>query len=103
MAMKLSVRALMITSALLSGGCLLMLGLFHLASPSYGVGFLQLVSSVYPGFHASRTFSDVLVGTVYALVDGAICGLLFGWLYNGFAAAGVTAPGPSEGVRRWTD
>ncbi len=38
--------------------------------------------TIYPGFHASRTFSDVLVGTCYALVDGGLAGLVFGWLYN---------------------
>ena len=86
--MKLSIRALMITAALLWGGGLLLVGLLNLASESYGLAFLQMMSSVYPGFHASRTLGDVLVGTVYAAVDGAICGLLFGWLYNAFATGG---------------
>lgn len=43
------------------------------------------MSSVYPGFHASHTVGDVLVGTVYGLADGAIGGFFFGWLYNFFA------------------
>lgn len=84
--MKLSIRALVIVSSLLWGGGVLLVGLVNLASPSYGVAFLQMASSVYPGFHAAGTVGDVLVGTIYAVVDGAICGLLFGWLYNGFAA-----------------
>lgn len=83
--MKLSIRALTIVSALLWGGGLLFVGVLNIASASYGGAFLQMMSSVYPGFHASRTFADLLVGTIYALVDGAICGFLFGWLYNGFA------------------
>jgi hypothetical protein len=84
--MPLSLRALTFTAALLWGGGMLFVSVLNLAAPSYGVGFLQMMSSVYPGFHASRTFGDVLVGTTYAAVDGAICGLLFGWLYNTFAA-----------------
>ena len=83
--MKLSIRALMITAALLWGGGLLLVGLLNLASESYGLAFLLMMSSVYPGFHVSRTLGDVLVGTVYAAVDGVLCGLLFGWLYNAFA------------------
>jgi hypothetical protein len=83
--MKLSIRALTITAALLWGGGLLFVGVLNLAAPSYGVAFLQMMSSVYPGFHAARTFGDVLIGTLYALVDGAICGFLFAWLYNGVA------------------
>lgn len=84
--MKLSIRALTIVSSLLWGGGVLLIGLVNLASPPYGLAFLQMVSSVYPGFHAAGTFGDVLVGTIHALVCGAISGLLFGWLYNGFAA-----------------
>jgi len=83
--MRLSIRALAITSALLWGGCVLFVGLLNLASPGYGVAFLQMISSIYPGFHASRTFGDVIVGALYALVDGGVGGLIFGWLYNAFA------------------
>ena len=83
--MRFSLKALAVVAALLWGGGVLFVGLVNLAAPSYGTMFLQCVSSVYPGFHNSRTFIDVLVGTGYALVDGAGAGLLFGWLYNLFA------------------
>ncbi len=82
--MKLSVKSLAIVSASLWGGGALFVGLVNLAAPSYGAAFLQCVSSVYPGFHNSRTFVDILVGTGYALFDGAGGGALFGWLYNSF-------------------
>jgi hypothetical protein len=82
---KLSIRALTIVLSLLWGGAVLVVGLANLVFQSYGAAFLQAVSSVYPGFRAAGTFSDVLVGTMYALVDGALCGFLFGWLYNRFA------------------
>lgn len=74
-----------IAVALLSGGCIFFFGIINLAAPSYGMEFLKLASSIYPGFHASRTFADVLVGTGYAIVDGAIGGFLLAWLYNLFA------------------
>jgi len=83
--MTLSVRSLAIVSALLWGGGVLSVGLVNLAAPSYGTAFLQCVSSIYPGFHNSRHFVDVLVGTGYALFDGAVGGALFGWLYNFFS------------------
>jgi hypothetical protein len=83
--MQLSLKGLTLACALLWGGAILFVGLVNLASPSYGMEFLKLTSSVYPGFHNSRTIADVIVGTLYALVDGAIAGLLLGWLYNLFA------------------
>jgi len=82
--MRVSVRGLTLALALLWGGCVLLVGVINLAVPAYGLNFLQLMSSIYPGFHASRGFADVMVGTVYAIVDGAIGGLVFGWLYNLF-------------------
>ena len=83
--MALSIRSLAITSALLWGGGVLLVGLVNLAAQSYGSVFLQCVSSIYPGFHNSRHFLDVLVGTGYALFDGAAGGAVFGWLYNKFS------------------
>lgn len=44
--------------------------------------FLQLMASMYPGYDASRTFGSVIVGTLYAVVYGAICRLVFASLYN---------------------
>ena len=82
--MKLSLRAMAIAIGLLCGGCIFFFGIINLAAPSYGMEVLKLASSIYPGFHASRTFADVLVGTGYAIVDGAIGGFLIAWLYNFF-------------------
>ncbi len=80
--MRLSLKGMTIAAGLLWGGAILALGLINLVRPTYGAGFLQAISSVYPWFHASRTFVDVGIGALDALVDGATAGLLFGWLYN---------------------
>jgi hypothetical protein len=89
--MRLSVRALTIAAAVIWGGCILLTGLIHLSAPSYGTAFLQMVSSIYPGFHNSGTPGDVVVGTLYALVDGGVCGVVFAWLYNALAAGRARA------------
>jgi len=83
--MRLSVKGLTFACALIWGGGILCLGLLHLAIPSYCTSFLEGISSVYPGFHGARSLGDALVGAAYALVDGAVGGLVFGWLYNLFA------------------
>jgi hypothetical protein len=84
--MRLSIRGAAVAGGLLWGAALLFVGLINLASPAYGSNFLQVMGSVYPFFHVSRTFGDVVVGGVDGLIDGAIAGLLFAWLYNLFAA-----------------
>ena len=83
--MRLSMKGMIAASALLWGGCILFLGLLNLAMPTYAMNFLQAISSVYPWFHASRTFGDVIIGTIDALIDGAVAGFLFAWLYNTFS------------------
>lgn len=83
--MRLSLKGMMAASAILWGGAILSVGLINLAAPGYGGAFLQFASSLYPGFHNSRKFLDVLVGTGYALVDAGVGGLLFAWFYNMFA------------------
>ncbi len=82
--MRLSVKGIALTTAALWGGCLLFVGVANLAVPSYGAAFLQGISSIYPGFHVSHTPSAVVVGTAYAVADGAVGGALFAWLYNAF-------------------
>jgi len=82
--MKLSVKALAFTSAVLWGLAMLAMGLANLIWGSYGQEFLQMMSSVYPGYHASRTLAEVAVGTLYGIVDGFIGGAVFAGLYNQF-------------------
>ena len=84
--MRLSLKGMTIAAGLLWGGAILSLGLINLVKPTYSASFLQAISSVYPWFHASRSFVDILIGTLDALIDGAIAGLLFGWFYNFFVA-----------------
>jgi hypothetical protein len=80
--MRLSIKGLAVTSGLLWGGGILCVGLAHLASPSYGTSFLEGISSIYPGFQGARSLGDALIRTGYALIDGALGGLIFAWLYN---------------------
>jgi hypothetical protein len=90
---RISARAMALVSALLWGGCLLFVGLINIGAPSYGAEFLRLMSSVYPGFHDTRTWGEVILGAVYGLADGAIAGLLFAWLYNWAARFTMHEPG----------
>ena len=82
--MKLNLKALVLTAGILWALAIFITSVANLIWSGYGVAFLQAMASVYPGYHASRSIGDVIVGTLYALVDGAICGLVFGWLYNLF-------------------
>ena len=49
--------------------------------PTYGVAFLELMDGLYPGY-APGGFGSVIMGSLYAVVDGAIGGAIFAWLYN---------------------
>ena len=83
--MKLSVKGLAIAFAIVWGGVIFVVGLANLISETYGVAFLEVIASVYPGFQLEGSFGSVIVGTLYGALDGAIGGFVFGWLYNRFA------------------
>ncbi|NIS67978.1 MAG: hypothetical protein GTO12_03205 [Proteobacteria bacterium] len=83
--MKLNVRAVAFTAGILWALAVLLVGVANLIWPGYGVAFLQLMASIYPGYQATGSIGEVIIGALYALVDGAVCGLVFGWLYNLFA------------------
>lgn len=84
--MKLNVKGLGLASGILWGLAMLLMGLANLLWGSYGQQFLQLMSSVYPGYHATHSVGQVIVGTLYGAVDGFFGGAVFAWLYNMFAA-----------------
>ena len=80
--MTLSPRLTALVVGLLWGGLMLVVGIANHLEPRYGMEFLRMVSSVYPGYHPQPTWTSVVVGTLYGFVDGAIGGFLFAWLYD---------------------
>ena len=88
--MKLNLKALAITFALLWGGSVFLVAVLHRFWPGYGVDFLNVASSIYPGFHPGG-FRGAIVGGLYALLDGAVFGALVAWIYNKASGSGATA------------
>jgi hypothetical protein len=82
--MRLSVKAAALVGAVLTGGTVFCLGILNLIFPTYADDFLRVMASIYPGFCDSGGFWNVIVGTLYGLLDGAIGGALIAWLYNQF-------------------
>lgn len=82
--MKLNVKALALTSALVWG-----LGLFCLTwwimLFEGATGDQLLIGLIYRGYSVSAVGS--LIGLGWGLVDGYIGGFVFGWLYNKLATA----------------
>ena len=79
---RLDPKALAYAMGALCGAGVLVIGVFNLSYPEYGLAFLELLASVYPGYTVDRSLDSVLIGTGYALVKGTILGWLLGWLYN---------------------
>jgi len=81
---RLSVKGFMVASAVLWGGAVLMASLANMAWPDYATDFLTVVGSVYPGYEPFNGVSSVLIGSLYAVFDGAVAGAIFAWIYNQF-------------------
>ena len=80
--MQLNVKGLAGAFGILWGVCLFVVGVASMVWPNYGQAFLQLCASIYPGYHPGTGVVSVVIGTIYALVDGYVGGAIFGWLYN---------------------
>jgi len=80
--MKFAIKPLVIACAILWGAAVFLCGTANILWSPYGEYFLQLLDSIYPGYHASGNFGSVVIGTLYAMLDAAVGGLVFGLLYN---------------------
>lgn len=80
--MRFNIITLSLTVGIFWGGATLLIASANLIWPSYGTAFLELIASIYPGYHVGASPSQVIIAAVYGFVDGAIGGGLFGWLYN---------------------
>ena len=94
--MRLSVRSMAFAGGVMWGVlCMFVVGLGNMMWSGFGQGLLDLAASIYPGYQATPSIGQVLLGTLYGLLDGAIGGAIFAWLYNRFSAAQSTNPTPA--------
>ncbi len=85
--MKLDVKAMALTIGLTWGVLVMFVtGCANLVWGGFGQAFLDVMASFYPGYDATPSFGQVMVGTLYGLLDGVVVGAIVSWLYNRFAA-----------------
>jgi len=97
--MKLDTKALAVASGVVWGCVMLSVGVTNLIAGNYGQQFLQAMSSVYPGYHDTRSIAEVIAGTLYGLCDGFIGGAVIAWLYNHFAKTAIRHEPPTDQLR----
>ena len=85
--MRINVKAAALTAGLVWGVlAMFVTGVGNLLVPGYGQALLDVMASVYPGYAATPTVGQVIIGTLYGLLDGAVGGAVFAWLYNALAS-----------------
>ena len=88
--MKLNVKAVAIACGIVWGVLgMLLTGLANLVWTGYGQALLDLMVSLYPGYAATPSIGQVIIGALYGLVDGCIVGAVLAWLYNTIARQAV--------------
>lgn len=93
--MKLDLKALALTCGIFWSALLLLVSLGDMVWPEYGGKILEIAASIYPGYRGPGGIGAAIIVTLYGLVDGAIGGFVFGWLYNTFMAKGAAASAPA--------
>jgi len=83
--MKLSVKALALTMGILWAVAFFLVATLNQFKGGYAAPFLNVVDSIYPGYDMGG-FGSVIIGTLYAFVDGLIGGAIFAWVYNKLSA-----------------
>ena len=78
--MRLSVKALSLTAAILWGAAMFIMTWWLIILGSGGIN--TIFNKVYPGYSVTPLGS--VIGLAWALVDGLICGAIFAWVYNAF-------------------
>lgn len=84
--MQFSVKAFALACGIIFAVWMFVAGLVALVWPDWGARFMDVVGAFYPGVDGV-SFGQVIIATLYALVDGFIGGGVFAWLYNRLAAS----------------
>jgi hypothetical protein len=81
-AKRLSVKSMATAAAVLWAGAVLFVAVGNILAPDYGEDFLEILSSIYPGYDGDPEAGSAVLVTFYALLDGAVFGAVLAWLYN---------------------
>ena len=101
--MQLSPVAFAVTAAVVWGAAIFVIGGINALVPGYGETVLALVVSIYPGYEASGSLGDLLLGTAYAFFDGLAGGFVFALLYNTAVRFTTTAVEATSAVAPTTE
>jgi glycerol uptake facilitator-like aquaporin len=82
--MKLSVKGLMFASGIGWGLIVLIVGVLNMIFTGYGEAYLNPAAGVFVWYEASGGVVDLIIGIIWALIVGGVCGIVFAWLYNAF-------------------
>ena len=76
---KVDVKALGLSLGIVWGAAMFLLGLMVMFF-SWGIAWVELMSSLYIGYKA--TFLGSIIGGIWGFVDAGIAGVIIAWLYN---------------------
>lgn len=80
--MKLSIPGLSLAAAVAWSSAILFVSVCNLIWPDYGVAFLDVIGSIYPGFSSDNSVVNVLIGSAWAFFDGAVGGAIIAAIHN---------------------
>ena len=80
--MKLSIKKFTLSCGILWGLAIFMVSVANFIWPDYGVLFLTIIASIYPGYEATNGIYSIIIGTLYGIVDASIAGAVFAYIYN---------------------
>lgn len=90
--MKLSVKALMFASGIGWALIVLVMGILNMIFAGYGEAYLASLAAPFPWYNASGGVGDLIIGIIWALIVGGVCGIFFALLYNAFVGKKKAAP-----------
>ena len=77
--MKKEIKRFAIAGGIIWGGVMFLTTIAALAT-GYGMAFLQVMASIYPGYTITATGS--IVGLIYGFLDVFICVYVSTWVYE---------------------
>ena len=79
--MRLNTKAFALTSGIFLGAAVFLMTIWLLV---FGFEGQQIRTLDHFYFGYSFSFIGAVIGAVWGFIDGALCGLVFAWLYNRF-------------------